>query len=369
MKVPLLDLKAQYETLREDIGKAVADVLESQRYIGGPKVEEIEHKIAEYCDCEFAVGVSSGTDAILASLMTLGVGPGDEVITTPYTFFATAGCIARAGAKPVFVDIDPRTYNINPELIEPAVTERTKAILPVHLFGQMADMDGIMAVARRRNLVVIEDAAQSIGATGNGRKAGSIGTSGAFSFYPTKNLGAAGDGGMVVTQDGQLAEKLRMMRNHGGRDKYHNEFVGANFRLDPIQAAVLLVKLKHLESWHEARRENAAFYDDRFADVAGIITPHVAPGNKMVYNQYVVRVSNRETVRKSLQDNGIGHEIYYRIPLHLQPCFADLGYKEGDLPEAERASRETLALPIYPELTQKQLDYVATTMELASRSR
>ncbi|MDP6380125.1 MAG: DegT/DnrJ/EryC1/StrS family aminotransferase [Phycisphaerae bacterium] len=359
MKVPLLDLKVQYAAIREAVRAGVDEVLDSQLCIGGPKIQELETRIAAYSDSKFAIGISSGTDAILASLMALGMGAGDEVITTPYTFFATAGCVRRVGARPVFVDIDPSTYNIRPDLIEPAITPQTRAVIPVHLYGQMADMDAIMAIAERHKLAVIEDAAQSIGATYKGHKAGSIGTTGIFSFYPTKNLGAAGDGGMIVTQDGELEEILRMLRNQGGRDKYYNELVGGTFRLDAIQAAVLLVKLDHIEEWHEGRRRNAAYYNERFASVSEITTPYVAPENTSIYNQYVVRVPERDSVRKALQKKDIGQEVYYPVPLHLQPCFADLGYKEGDFPESELAASETIALPIYPELADEQLDYVA----------
>jgi len=353
MKVLLLDLKAQYAGLREQVLAAVAEVLDSQVCIGGPKVAEIERKIAAISDCKYAIGVSSGTDALLCSMMALGLGPGDEAITTPFTFFATAGSIARTGATPVFVDIDPRTYNINAELIEKAITPRTKAIVPVHLFGQMCDMDPIMRIANRHGLSVIEDAAQSITATYKGRKAGSIGTAGCFSFYPSKNLGAAGDGGMVVTNDAALYERMMAMRNHGSDSKYHHRYIGGNFRLDPIQAAVLLVKLPHLDSWSESRRRNAAVYDNAFAGT-GIRTPFVMPDCISIYNQYVIRTPDRDNLVEGLRGQDIGWDIYYPLCLPLQPCFQHLGYKAGSLAEAERASAEVLALPIYPELDGEQ---------------
>ena len=353
MKVPLLDLKAQHAAIREQVLAAVAEVLDSQVCIGGPKVAEIEQKIAALSDCKYAVGVSSGTDALLCSMMALGLGPGDEAITTPFTFFATAGSIARTGTTPVFVDIDPRTYNINPESIERAVTPRTKAIVPVHLFGQMCDMDPIMRIANRHGLYVIEDAAQSITATYKGRKAGSIGAAGCFSFYPSKNLGAAGDGGMVVTNDTALYERMVAMRNHGSQSKYYHPYIGGNFRLDPIQAAVLLAKLPHLDSWSERRRRNAAVYNSAFAGT-DIGAPFVLPECVSIYNQYVVRAPERNRLMEEFRRQDIGCDIYYPLCLSLQPCFLHLGYKPGSLPEAERASAEVLALPIYPELTAEQ---------------
>ena len=361
MQVPLLDLKAQYATIKDDVLTAVSEVLESQRCIGGPKVTELEEKIAAISDCKFAVGASSGTDAILNSLMSLDIGAGDEVITTPFTFFATVGCIARTGAKPVFVDIDPKTYNVNPDLVEQAVTERTKAIMPVHLYGQMADQDPIMEIANKYNLAVIEDAAQSITSTYKGRKAGSIGTVGCFSFFPSKNLGGAGDGGMIVTNNEQLYNRIKIMRNHGSNPKYYHKFVGGNFRLDPIQAAVLLVKLAHLDDWSQARRRNAAFYNERFADTI-VETPYVDSDCVSIYNQYVIRVPKRDQLVAHLREQGIGCEIYYPHPMHLQECFRDLGHKNGDFPQAEKASKEVLAIPVYPELTNAMKDYVAETI-------
>ena len=363
MAVPMLDLVAQYATIRDEVRAAIDAVLETQVCIGGPRVAECEKAVAAYSDSKHGIGASSGTDAILNALMSLSLAPGDEVITTPFTFFATAGCIVRAGATPVFVDIDPRTYNINPALIEAAVTAKTKAVIPVHLFGQMADMDPIMDIARRHNLAVIEDAAQAIGATYKGRKAGSIGAAGCFSFFPSKNLGGVGDGGMITTSDAALAEMCTILRNHGSKPKYYHRFVGGNFRLDPIQAVVISVKLKYLEQWHEARRANAAWYDRRFSGRASIVTPFVEPHNRMIYNQYTLRFpagkgAGRDKVEAHLNEKKIGNAIYYPVPLHLQQCFADLGYKEGALPHAEQAAKEVLAIPIYPELSEAQKDEV-----------
>jgi dTDP-4-amino-4,6-dideoxygalactose transaminase len=358
MEVPLLDLKAQYATIKDEVLAAVSEVLESQRCIGGPKVTELEEKIAAISDCRFAVGASSGTDAILNCLMSLDIGAGDEVITTPFTFFATVGCIVRTGAKPVFVDIDVKTFNINPELIESAVTEKTKAIMPVHLFGQMADMDPIMEIANKHDLAVIEDAAQSITSTYKGRKAGSIGTAGCFSFFPSKNLGGIGDGGMVVTNDEQLYERILIMRNHGSKPKYYHKYIGGNFRLDPIQAAALLVKLPHLDEWSEARRRNAAYYDKKFSGTV-VQTPYISADCVSIFNQYVIRIPRRDEVMTHLRDNKIGCEVYYPVPAHLQECFSYLGYKEGDFTESEKAAKEVLALPVYPELADKQIEYVA----------
>jgi len=356
-----LDLKAQYATIRDEILAAVSEGLESQRCIGGPKVAELEDKIAALCECKFAVGASSGTDAIMNSLMSLDIRPGDEIITTPFTFFSTVGCIARVGAKIVFADIDPKTYNIDPSGVKAAVSDKTKAIMPVHLFGQMADMDPIMAVAEEHNLAVIEDAAQSISSTYKGRKAGSIGTVGCFSFFPSKNLGGIGDGGMVVTNDKELYNRLFIMRNHGSKPKYYHRWVGGNFRLDPIQAAALLVKLPHLDEWSEKRRENAAYYDKKFASTV-VQTPYIRPECVTIYNQYVIRVPRRDEVVAHLKANNIGCEIYYPVPMHLQECFSYLGYKDGDFPAAEKAAREVMAIPIYPELTDKMKDCVVETI-------
>ncbi|MCX5653839.1 MAG: DegT/DnrJ/EryC1/StrS family aminotransferase [Planctomycetota bacterium] len=372
MPVPMLDLVAQYQKLREEIRTAIDGVLDTQLCIGGPKVAECEKAVAAYSDAKFAIGASSGTDAILNALMSLGVGDGDEVITTTFTFFATAGCISRTGARPVFVDIDPRTYNIDVRQAARKVSKKTKAIIPVHLFGQVADMDPLMQLARERNLAVIEDAAQAIGATYKGKKAGSMGTLGCFSFFPSKNLGGVGDGGMIVTSDAALADMCNIMRNHGSKPKYYHKLIGGNFRLDPIQAAVITVKLKYLEEWHEARRANAEYYNQKFAGCEKIATPFVEPHNRMIYNQYVLRIrsdkgASRDQVEAHLNQKKIGNAIYYPVPLHLQECFADLRYKEGELPHAELAAKEVLAIPIYPELTEAQKDEVATAVLEAVR--
>ncbi|MBW8034291.1 MAG: DegT/DnrJ/EryC1/StrS family aminotransferase [Planctomycetes bacterium] len=361
MQVPLLDLKAQFATIRDEVLEQVTEVLDTQRCIGGPKVEELEKQIAAYCGCKYAVGSSSGTDAILETLMSLNIGPGDEVVTTPFTFFATAGCIARTGAKIVFVDIDPATYNIDPALIEGAITDNTRAIMPVHLFGQMADMDSIMAIAGSHSLAVIEDACQSISSTYKGKKAGSIGTAGCFSFFPSKNLGGIGDGGMTVTNDEKLYEKLKVMRSHGQTGVYEHDFVGGNFRLDPIQAAALLVKLPHLDDWSGRRRKNAAYYDKKFAGTP-VQTPYISDDNVSIYNQYVIRVPRRDEVLAHLRASDIGCAVYYPTGLHLQECFASLGYKEGDFPNTEKASSEVMALPVYPELTDEMKDFVVETI-------
>jgi dTDP-4-amino-4,6-dideoxygalactose transaminase len=361
MKVPLLDLKAQYATIKDEVIAAVSEVLESQVCILGPKVTELEERVAALSDCKFGVGVSSGTDALLACLMALGIGPGDEVITTTFTFFATAGCISRTGALPVFIDIDPRTYNLDPAKIEAAITDRTKAIIPVHLYGQMCDMDPIMGIAAKRNLYVIEDAAQAILATYKGRKAGSFGTVGCFSFFPSKNLGGAGDGGMIVTSDPVLHDHLVAMRAHGSKPKYYHKFVGGNFRLDPLQAAILLVKLPHLESWSEARRRNAAFYDQAFA-ASDVQTPWISPDCVSIFNQYVIRVSERDSFIRALRQEDIGTEVYYPVPMHQQVCFASKCRTVGSMRESEMASRSVLALPVYPELTLDQLNCVADSV-------
>ena len=363
MNVPLLDIKAQYLPLRDEILEAVRQVIDSCQVINGPAVKQFEEAVARYCQGKAAVGVSSGTDAILMALMAMGIGRGDEVITTPYTFFATVGCIWRVGAKPVFVDIDPVTYNIDPARVAAAVTPRTKAIIPVHLYGQMADMDALMAIASRHGLYVIEDAAQSIGASSKGRQACSMGTVGCLSFYPSKNLGAAGDAGMVVTNDAELGAKLAVFRQHGENRRYYHQYVGGNFRMDTVQAAVLLVKLAHLDKWTAGRRANAARYDSLLAGAGGIVCPKVTAGNFSIYNQYIVRVSNRDAVQAKLKDKGVATAIYYPLSLHEQECFASLGHKRGDFPASEKAAAETLALPIYPELTDEQLVYVATSLK------
>ncbi len=362
MHVPLLDLKAQYASIREQTIQAVQAVLDSQQFILGPDVKALESAVASYCGCKAAVGMSSGTDALLAALMTLNIGAGDEVITTPYTFFATAGSIWRAGARARFVDIRPDTFNIDPAGIESAVTEQTKAIMPVHLFGQTADMDPILEIARRHNLCVVEDAAQAIGAKYKGRPAGSMGTMGCFSFFPSKNLGGLGDGGMVTTQDEALAEKLRLCRNHGAQQRYFHQWVGGNFRLDTLQAAGLLVKLPHLDGWSAKRRQNAALYDSLLGECPQVVCPAVLPENESIFNQYVIRAPRRDELAAHLTANGIGNAIYYPLSLHQQECFRDLGYKPGDFPESEKAAATSLALPIYPELTEEQIRYVAETI-------
>ncbi|MBC8526865.1 MAG: DegT/DnrJ/EryC1/StrS family aminotransferase [Candidatus Cloacimonetes bacterium] len=356
MKVPMLDLNAQYEPIKEDVLQAMRDVFDSKKFINGPQIAELESKIAEYCRCKYAIGVSSGTDAILISLMAFDIGVGDEVITTPFTFFATAGCIYRVGAKPVFVDIDPQTYNINPDLIEEKITDKTKAIIPVHLFGQTAEMDKINEIAKKHDLYVIEDAAQAIGSEYKGKRAGSLGDVGCFSFFPSKNLGCCGDGGMVTTDNEELAEKIRVLRAHGSKPKYYHKIIGGNFRIDTIQAAVILVKFPLLEKWHKGRKDNAKYYDDKLEDVVGI--PYVENYNKTIYNQYTIRTENRDKLQQYLNDSNIGNAIYYPVPLHLQECFVYLGYKEGDCPEAEKAANEVISIPIYPELTDEQKDYV-----------
>ena len=360
MHVPLLDLKAQYQTIREEIRAAIDRILESQIFIHGQEIKQLEEAIAAYSGCKKAIGVSSGSDALLCSLLALGTGAGDEVITTPFTFFATAGSICRTGAKPVFVDIDPETYNIDASAIEKAITSQTRAIMPVHLYGQCAEMDAINVLAKKYNLFVIEDAAQSIGATYKGRTAGSLGTTGCLSFFPSKNLGGIGDGGMILTNDAQLAEKIVILRDHGMRPKYYYKYIGGNFRLDTLQAAALLVKLKHLDAWSEKRRQNAKLYNELLRDLKGVVTPLIRPHNISIYNQYVIRVSlKRDALKQFLQDNGIGTDIYYPLCLHEQECFKFLGYKTGDFPESEKAAREVLALPIYAELTEEQIRYVA----------
>jgi dTDP-4-amino-4,6-dideoxygalactose transaminase len=359
MQVPLLDLKAQYATIRDEMKPVLDAVMESQYFINGPAVKELEQAIAAYSTAAAAVGVSSGTDALIAALMSLEIGEGDEVITTPYTFFATAGSIWRVGAKPVFVDIEPDTFNIDVTKIESAITGRTRAIMPVHLFGQVADMDEIMAIAARHDLYVIEDAAQAIGAEYKGRKAGSIGTAGCFSFFPSKNLGGLGDGGMVVTHDTDLADRLAQCRNHGMEPRYFHHWVGGNFRLDTLQAAGLLVKLPHLEAWSARRRANAQRYNELLSGVDEVVTPTVRDYNVSIYNQYCIRVPRRDELQKHMAASDVGTAIYYPLSLHQQECFTTLGYGEGDFPASESAAAESLALPIYPELTDEQLSYVA----------
>ena len=365
MKLPLLDLKAQYETIREEIQETILRVCSSQRFILGPEVTELEKEIAAHTGARFAIGVSSGTDALLASLMALEIGPGHEVITTTYSFFATAGVIARVGARPVFVDIETDTFNMDPAAVAARMSPRTRAIMPVHLFGRCMDLDPLLEMAGKRGVAVVEDAAQSFGATdAKGRYAGTVGSAGCFSFYPSKNLGAFGDGGMVVTDDEALARRIRMLRVHGEAPeapKYYHRLVGGNFRLDSLQAAVLRVKLRHIREWTDARRENARRYRELLAEAAPaerLILPQDCPGH--AYNQFVVRSPERDRMRSFLEDRSVATEIYYPLPLHLQECFASLGYRQGDFPEAEAAAQSSLALPIYPELTLVQQQYVCT---------
>jgi dTDP-4-amino-4,6-dideoxygalactose transaminase len=382
MQVPLLDLKPQYRPLAAEIQAAIEKVCASQGFILGPAVKELEASVAAYSQCKYGIGVSSGTDALLLALMALEIGPGDEVITSPFTFFATAGTIARAGARPVFCDIDPITFNLSPsavetfiarhcerrggDLINKATGGRIKALMPVHLYGQTADMLPLMELARDNGLRVIEDAAQAIGAEDeHHRRAGSFGDVGCLSFFPTKNLGAFGDAGMCVTNDAALAERMDILRVHGGKPKYYHSFIGGNFRIDEIQAAVLNIKLKHLDAWTAGRQHNGAFYDAAFAraklgDV--VETPRATPGGRHIYNQYVIRVRDRDRLRTHLATAGVGSEIYYPIPLHLQKCFEYLGHKAGEFPRSEGAAEETLALPIFPELTETQLQYVVDTI-------
>ena len=365
--VPLLDLKAQYASIKEEVSEAVLAVLDSQWFILGPTVKECETRIAEYCRSPRAVGVTSGSDALLISLMAEGIGHGDEVITTPYTFFATAGCIARTGATPIFVDIKPDTFNIDPEKIESRITERTKAIMPVHLYGQCADMDPILEIAERHGLPVIEDAAQAIGAEYKGHRAGSMGRYGCFSFFPSKNLGGGGDGGIVVVQDEELADKISVLRMHGSKPKYYHSLIGGNFRLDAIQAAIINVKLAHLDAWTGARQSNADRYRN-LLNAAGLVSddmirlPEVAPERRHIYNQFVLRVPRRDALQAHLKENNVATEIYYPVSLHMQECFAYLGHCEGDFPVSEAAARETLALPIYPELTDEQAGHVVESI-------
>jgi dTDP-4-amino-4,6-dideoxygalactose transaminase len=359
--VPLLDLKLQYATIRDEVMAAIEAICESQRFIGGPEVVACEEAVAAYSGCKVGVGMSSGTDALLCGMMAMGIGPGDEVIVPSFTFFATAGCVSRLGAKPVFVDIDAATFNTTAEQIERAITPKTKLIIPVHLYGQCADMTGILKVANQRGIPVMEDAAQSIGAKHHGKAACSMGKLGTLSFFPSKNLGAFGDAGMIVTNDSAFGERCRMFRDHGAQPKYYHKWVGGNFRLDALQAAVVRIKLKHLDAWSARRMDNAKRYNALFAGSV-VKTPVIAPGNDSIYNQYVIRVPKRDELKKHLDGQGIGTEVYYPVPLHMQECFAYLGGKAGDLPICEQAAREVLAIPIYPELTAAQQERVARTI-------
>lgn len=378
LKVPLLDLKRQYEPLEKEIVEATLGVFKEQRFILGPQVEELEARIAEYCQCKYAVGVSSGTDALLISLMAAGLGHGDLVLTTPYTFFATAGAIARIGARPVFVDIHPKTYNLDPSLIgnsilslKEAERDRLKAIIPVHLYGQCADMESIGGIAQQHNLVVIEDAAQAIGAeyefsNGQVRRAGSMGDYGCFSFFPSKNLGAFGDGGMVTTNNENVYERLKSLRVHGAKPKYYHKIIGGNFRLDALQAAILKVKLRYLDEWTEGRQRNAQLYRDYFIE-AGLESRYIElpieKEKRHTYNQFVIKVKERRNeLREFLRQQGIGTEVYYPVPLHMQECFNYLGYRPGDFPVSVEASEKTLALPIFPELTNGEIEFIVNNI-------
>jgi len=374
MNIPLLDIGAQHAPIRDELLRAIEKVIRSNQFVLGPEVQRLEKGVAAYCGTEFAIGVSSGTDALLVSLMALEIGPGDEVITTPFSFFATAGAVARIGAKPVFVDIDPVTFNIDPGRIEAAITPRTKAVVPVHLYGQVAEMASISRIAEHHHLRVIEDAAQAIGAEyRGGRRAGSMGDLGCLSFYPSKNLGALGDAGMVVTNDPDLAETVRVLRTHGAKPKYYHRVIGGNFRLDAIQAAVLNVKLAYLDEWTKRRQENAKRYRSMFRKLVadGAVELYLPKavyepeglGHYHTYNQFVIRVGSRDRLREYLRQNGVATEVYYPVPLHLQRCFGHYGYGVGDFPEAEQAAEEALALPIYAEMTEEQQRFVVDRVE------
>jgi dTDP-4-amino-4,6-dideoxygalactose transaminase len=379
MKVPFFDLTAQFKSIEDEIKSALDEVFKTQQFILGSQVQALEEKIVQYCRTRFAIGVASGSDALLLSLMALGIGMGDEVLLSPFTFFATGGSVSRLGAIPVFVDIDSETYNIDPTKIEEKITSRTKAIIPVHLFGQCADMDPILQIAKAKNLFVIEDAAQALGAeykptTGpEGRRAGQIGDLGCFSFYPTKNLGAFGDAGMVVTNNPELAEKVRLLRVHGSQPKYFHKWIGINSRLDTMQAAILLIKFKHLETWTQERQKKAERYrrllKDLLSTVKGLTLPTIQYQNRHIFHQYVIRVPERDRLKKFLAEEGIGTDIYYPVPLHLQECYSFLKYHRGDLPNSEKASEEVLALPIYPELTENEQTMVADRIKAFYKKR
>lgn len=365
MQVPLLDLAAQYAPIRDAVVEAVTRVVDTQKFILGPEVEAFEAEAAAYLGAKHAIGVTSGTDALLVAMMALEIGAGDEVIVPTYSFFATAGCVSRLGATPVLVDIDPVTYNLDIEAVRRAITPRTKAIVPVHLYGQAAEMTPLLALACEHGLQVIEDAAQALGATYEGQALGTLGRFGCFSFYPSKNLGAAGDAGLVTVNDEDMAARVRLLRVHGAQRTYHHEKVGGNFRMAAIQAAVLRVKLSHLDTWTEARRRNADRYRVLFAELGSglpVSLPVARPGRRHIYNQFVIRAERRDALRDHLRAHGVGCEIYYPVPFHLQPCFAYLGVPAGTLPESERAAQETLALPIYSELTEAQQRYVVETI-------
>lgn len=362
-KVPLLDLSAQYEPIAGEIEGAIKSVLDSQKYILGPEVASLETELAEYCQSKYGIGCASGSDALLLALMAYDIGAGDEVITTPYTFFATVGAIVRLGAQPVLVDIEPGSFNIDERLIEQAITPRTKAIIPIHLFGQCAEMEKINNLAEKNGFHVVEDAAQAIGAEYKEKRAGSLGDLACFSFYPSKNLGGVGDGGLITTSDESLSAKLKALRAHGAKIKYFHDWIGINSRLDSIQAAILRVKLKYVEAWTEGRIENARRYRDLFSqcslvDDGSVQLPPELSDRRHIYNQFVIRAHRRDELKAYLKNRGIGTEVYYPQPLHLQPCFQNLGHKVGDFPESERASNESVAIPIYPELSKSDLEYV-----------
>ncbi|EWG11459.1 DegT/DnrJ/EryC1/StrS family aminotransferase [Cytobacillus firmus] len=360
MKVPMLDLSEQYQGLKSEVLEVLDEVMSSSRFILGDNVKKLEADVAKYSNVNHGIGCGNGSDAIHIALQALGVGPGDEVITTAFTFFATGGAIARAGATPVYVDIDPVTFNIDPSKIEAAITEKTKAIIPVHLYGQMADMESLAKIAEKHNLAIVEDAAQAIGAKHNGKSVGELGTAATYSFFPTKNLGAYGDGGMIVTDNDDVAEKCRVIRVHGSKPKYYHHVLGYNSRLDELQAAVLNVKFPHLDTWSEMRRKNADTYTSLLKEKVGdhVVTPVEKEGNYHVFHQYTLRVENRDELQKYLQEQGVSTMIYYPLPLHVQPVFQELGYKEGDLPITEKAAKEALSLPMFPELKREQQEYV-----------
>ena len=363
--VPLLDLQAQYAPIRDEVLAAITRVCDSQRFIMGPEITSLEHELAALIGVKHAVAVSSGTDAILLALMALGIGPGDEVVTTTYSFFATAGCIARVGAKPVLVDIDPVTYNIDTSAVEAAITPRTRAIMPVHLYGLSADMDPILRAAEKAGVAIVEDAAQAIGSVYHGKPAGGMGQFGCFSFFPSKNLGAFGDAGLVTTNDASLAKRAELLRMHGMEPKYYHQLVGGNFRMDALQAAVLRVKAPHLAAWTEARRLNAKRYATLFREAGlldRLVLPVEPPGLHHIYNQFVIRVPHRDDLKAFLDGRGIGNEIYYPVPFHLQQCFADLGYVRGTFPHAERAASQTIAIPIYSEISIEQQQAVVSAI-------
>jgi len=367
MNVPLIDLQAQYHSIRDTVRQAVDRVFETQQFVMGPEVAALEAELALYCQTTEAIGCASGSDALLLALMALNVGPDDEVITTPFSFFATASAIARVGARPIFVDLDPVTYNLNIDQIPAAITSRTRAVMPVHLYGQCADMDRLLSLCHAKDLIILEDAAQAIGAEDRGRRAGSMGLAGCFSFYPTKNLGAAGDAGLITTSDGDFAARVRRLRVHGGLTEYEHVEVGINSRIDAIQAAVLRAKLPHLDGWSNARAQKAEVYSHLLEGAKlnfRVYSPFIRPDGRHIFHQYVIRVpEHRDALIQHLKARQVATKIYYPIPLHLQECFAYLGYKEGAFPEAEKAARETLALPLYPELTLEQQEYVVNAIQ------